>query len=112
MLRLPTDGPATGPLLDDVLAREGAAAIVAAIARALPPLAARLAAGRLHGDPEAIVGTNDSGDRQKALDVAARRRLSIIGPGGRGGYFFRRLSSRFSAARLPQRHFQPPSVRA
>ena len=71
MLRLPTDGPATGPLLDDVLAREGAAAIVAAIARALPPLAARLAAGRLHGDPEAIVGTNDSGDRQKALDVAA-----------------------------------------
>ena len=36
MLRLPTDGPATGPLLDDVLAREGAAVIVAAIARALP----------------------------------------------------------------------------
>lgn len=71
MLRLPTDGPATGALLDTVLAPGGAAAIVAAIARALPPLAARLAAGRLHGDPEAVIGTNDSGDRQKALDMAA-----------------------------------------
>ncbi|PRD40300.1 UNVERIFIED_CONTAM: fbp [Trichonephila clavipes] len=72
MLRLPNDGAATGTPLDEYLrARGGAAAIVAALAHALPPLADRLAAGRLHGDPEAIVGTNDSGDKQKALDVAA-----------------------------------------
>lgn len=72
MLRLPNDGAATGAPLDDYLrARDGVAAIVAALARALPPLSDRLAAGRLHGDPEAVVGVNDSGDRQKALDVAA-----------------------------------------
>jgi len=71
MLRLATDGVAQGPLLNDLLGHDGAPAIVGAIAAALPPLAARLAAGRLHGDPEAIVGTNDSGDKQKALDVAA-----------------------------------------
>lgn len=72
MLRLPNDGPATGALLNDYLARrDGPAAIVAALADALPPLAERLAAGRLHGDPAAIVGVNDSGDKQKALDVGA-----------------------------------------
>lgn len=72
MLRLPNDGAATGAPLDDYLHdKAGPAAIVAALAHALPPLADRLAAGRLHGDPEAVVGVNDSGDRQKALDVAA-----------------------------------------
>ncbi|MEE2862191.1 MAG: class 1 fructose-bisphosphatase [Pseudomonadota bacterium] len=71
MLRLPNDGPIQGPPLAGMLAGDGVSAIVLAIADALPPLAARLAAGRLHGDPEAVVGTNDSGDRQKALDVAA-----------------------------------------
>lgn len=72
MLRLPNDGPATGAPLDDHLRHKGGAAVlVAALAHALPPLADRLAAGRLHGDPEAVVGVNDSGDRQKALDVAA-----------------------------------------
>lgn len=71
MLKLPNDGPAQGRLLSDVLAGDGPAAIVLAIAEAQPPLAARLAAGRMHGDPEAIVGVNDSGDKQKALDVAA-----------------------------------------
>lgn len=71
MLKLPNDGPAQGRLLSDVLTGDGPAAIVLAIANAQPPLAARLAAGRMHGDPEAIVGTNDSGDKQKALDVAA-----------------------------------------
>ncbi|WP_265500378.1 class 1 fructose-bisphosphatase [Paracoccus beibuensis] len=71
MLRLPNDGPVQGAPLADMLADDGIPAIVLAIADALPPLAARLAAGRLHGDPEAIVGTNDSGDKQKALDVAA-----------------------------------------
>ena len=67
MLRLPGDHAATGRPLPEALAGDGPAAITLAIAQALPPLAARLAAGRLHGDPEAVVGTNDSGDRQKAV---------------------------------------------
>lgn len=71
MLRLPNDGPATGRPLAEVLTGDGAAAIVAAIAAALPALAQRLAAGKLHGDPAALVGVNDSGDQQKALDVGA-----------------------------------------
>ena len=78
MLRLPNDGPAQGPLLDDVLTGDGPAAIVLAIANAQPPLAARLAAGRMHGDPEAIVGVNDSGDKQKALDVAAHDHMIAV----------------------------------
>ncbi|TGN54390.1 fructose-1,6-bisphosphatase [Paracoccus liaowanqingii] len=78
MLRLPNDGAATGPLLADLLDPDGAPAIVRAIAEALPPLAARLAAGRLHGDPEAIVGINDSGDKQKALDVAAHDHMIAV----------------------------------
>lgn len=71
MLRLPNDGAPVGALLDDRLPDDGPAGIVRAIARAVPPLAQRLAAGRIHGDPTAIVGVNDSGDRQKALDVGA-----------------------------------------
>ena len=71
MLKLPADGPAKGARLRDVLTGEGPAAIVLTIAETLPALAARLAAGRLHSDPDAIVGVNDSGDKQKALDVAA-----------------------------------------
>lgn len=78
MLRLPNDGPAQGPLLDDVLTGDGPAAIVLAIANAQPPLAERLAAGRMHGDPEAIVGVNDSGDKQKALDVAAHDHMIAV----------------------------------
>lgn len=35
------------------------------------PLAHRLAQGCLPGNPSAIVGVNESGDKQKALDVAA-----------------------------------------
>lgn len=75
MLKLPDDGPARGRPLEEALPDDGPGAIAKAIFRALPPLAARLAAGRLHGDPDAIVGTNDSGDRQKALDVAAHDHL-------------------------------------
>ncbi|WP_108502889.1 class 1 fructose-bisphosphatase [Paracoccus indicus] len=71
MLHLPNDSAPTGPLLADMLSATGLEGVVLAIAQALPPLAQRLAAGRLHGDPDAIVGTNDSGDKQKALDVAA-----------------------------------------
>lgn len=51
--------------------RADLAAIIAAIANAAAPLADRLALGAIDGDPTAIVGTNDSGDSQKALDVAA-----------------------------------------
>lgn len=78
MLKLPNDGPASGRLLSDVLTGDGPAAIVHAIARAQPPLMERLAAGRLHGDPTEIVGVNDSGDRQKALDVGAHHHMIAV----------------------------------
>lgn len=78
MLILPADGPASGRLIADALTSDGPEQIVRAIAEALPPLAARLAAGRLHGDPEAIVGVNDSGDKQKALDVAAHDHMIAV----------------------------------
>lgn len=78
MLRLPNDQAAQGPLLAEALEGAPAGAVIAAIAGALPPLAARLAAGRLHGDPEAIVGTNDSGDKQKALDLAAHDHMIAV----------------------------------
>ena len=71
MLRLPNDGVPTGTPLEEYLPEDGAAGIVRAIARAIPPLAARLAEGRICGDPTAIVGINDSGDAQKALDLGA-----------------------------------------
>lgn len=72
MLRLPNDGAPRGRLLDAALAQQGEVArIVLAIAHAVPPLAQRLAEGRIYGDPTAIVGVNDSGDKQKALDVGA-----------------------------------------
>ncbi len=72
MLRLPLDGPPTGMLLDEFLSRSpGPADIVAAIAGAVPALAARLAAGRIPGDPTARVTANASGDTQKALDLGA-----------------------------------------
>lgn len=75
MLKLPNDGPATGRLLSQVLTGDGPAAIVLAIARAQPAVAQRLAAGRLHGDPTEIVGVNDSGDKQNALDVGAHHHM-------------------------------------
>lgn len=49
----------------------GAAAIVLALAQALPPLADRVSAEALRGEPGAIVGINKSGDEQKALDAEA-----------------------------------------
>lgn len=45
--------------------------ILRRIAHAVAPLSARLAMGRLAGDPSRIVGLNSAGDAQKALDVAA-----------------------------------------
>lgn len=72
MLQLPSDGALTGILLPAHLSAAGSVGgIVLALAGAVPALGARLAAGVLPGDPAAIVGTNDSGDKQKALDVGA-----------------------------------------
>ena len=78
MLKLPNDGPATGRLLSHVLTGDGPAAIVRAIAEAQPPLMQRLGAGRLHGDPTEIVGVNDTGDKQKALDVGAHHHMIAV----------------------------------
>lgn len=75
MLRLPNDAGPTGTPLESFLPQGGAGAVVLAIARAVPPLAARLAEGRIYGDPTAIVGVNETGDRQKALDLGAHRHM-------------------------------------
>ncbi|MBU2960000.1 class 1 fructose-bisphosphatase [Citreicella sp. C3M06] len=75
MLHLPNDCPSTAATLAEALPATGPARIVAAIAQALPALAARLAAGKLPGDPAAIAGTNESGDAQKALDLGAHDHL-------------------------------------
>ncbi|WP_240722441.1 class 1 fructose-bisphosphatase [Poseidonocella sp. HB161398] len=78
MLVLSHDGPSASETLEEFLSvRPGPSGLVAAIAAALPPLALRLAAGHLPGDPAALVGTNDSGDRQKALDVGAHDHLLL-----------------------------------
>ena len=75
-LFLPGDDPAaSSPTLVEWCAVQdadvGLTRIVQTIAAAAIPLARRLALATLPGDPAALVGTNDSGDRQKALDVAA-----------------------------------------
>jgi fructose-1,6-bisphosphatase I len=76
MLRLPNDGEAGGQPLDEYLSACGdPAGIVAAVAAAVPALALRLAQGRIPGDPTALVGTNDSGDAQKALDIGAHQHM-------------------------------------
>ena len=78
-LSLSGDAVITAPSLEAHLAtRSGNAAltgIACAIAHAAAPIAARLAQAGLPGDPAQIVGTNDSGDRQKALDRAAHEHL-------------------------------------
>ena len=79
MLTLPGDRASTAPTVADYLrqwagtdpARGAVAAVVVAVAEAAAPLARRLAAGALPGDPTRNVGTNKAGDAQKALDVAA-----------------------------------------
>jgi fructose-1,6-bisphosphatase I len=76
---LPNDTVSQAPNLQDWLKtwtqagadRADLARIITAIAEATGPLADRLALGAIDGDPTAIVGTNDSGDSQKALDVVA-----------------------------------------
>lgn len=82
-LTLDADGPIRATRLDAHLAdaagsdseRQALAALIAGIAAACVPIVKRLAAGLLPGDPSALVGTNESGDRQKALDVAAHLHL-------------------------------------
>lgn len=51
--------------------RRALAALLAAVAEGSIPLAGRLAQGHLTGDPTAVLGINESGDKQKALDMAA-----------------------------------------
>ncbi|WP_425101110.1 class 1 fructose-bisphosphatase [Tropicibacter sp. S64] len=78
-LALDRDEPITAQSLPEYLhhwagdddARQALAALVLAMADEAVPLALRLAQGSLPGDPTHIVGENDSGDRQKALDVGA-----------------------------------------
>jgi fructose-1,6-bisphosphatase I len=78
-LTLPQDTKISAPTLAHYLAqsageddtRKALAALLVALAEGSIPLAARLAQGHLTGDPTAVVGTNESGDRQKALDMAA-----------------------------------------
>jgi fructose-1,6-bisphosphatase I len=47
------------------------AKLIGIIAATAIPLGQRLALGAIPGNPAALVGTNESGDAQKALDVAA-----------------------------------------
>lgn len=82
-LTLPVDGATNAPNMADWLGqwagadptRRALADIILAVAKAAIPLADRLALGAMPGDPNTIVGTNDSGDAQKALDVAAHEHL-------------------------------------
>lgn len=82
-LILPTDSEGGEPTLGAWLAtwanedadRIALASLIKLVARASGPIAERLALGTLTGDPNAIVGINDSGDQQKALDVAAHKHM-------------------------------------
>ncbi len=58
--------------------RQALASLVEAIAYAAVPLAGRLALGRLPGDPAAHVGSNLSGDHQKAIDVGAHDHYATL----------------------------------
>ncbi|MEO9528192.1 class 1 fructose-bisphosphatase [Roseibium sp.] len=75
MLRLPDDRDSNAETLRTFLDRQpgngAAASVIMALADCTASIAERLALGSLPGDPGAVVGTNESGDRQKALDVAA-----------------------------------------
>jgi len=81
-LTLPGDHAVTAETLDAYIERADAPpalrAIVSALVAAQPPIADRLALGHLPGDPAEIVGTNDSGDAQKALDMATHHRMADV----------------------------------
>lgn len=78
-LILKDDGAICAPTLasfltnraDASLKSTALARLLEVIADASAPLATRLAQGRLSGDPNATVGVNESGDKQKALDMGA-----------------------------------------
>jgi fructose-1,6-bisphosphatase I len=94
-LILAHDRPNSAPTLTQHLkqragddeAKQSLAALIGALAQGSIPLAGRLALGHLTGDPTAILGTNESGDKQKALDMAAHDH-------------YVRLLSEFSVARI------------
>ncbi|TMV94067.1 class 1 fructose-bisphosphatase [Thioclava sp. BHET1] len=75
MLTLPNDRAPDGAFLHSRLPDEGASRIIRHISEALMPVADRLAAGLLPGNPAAIVGDNKSGDAQKALDIGAHEHM-------------------------------------
>jgi fructose-1,6-bisphosphatase I len=78
-LTLTVDGAITAPTLIAHLeawagedpGRRDLARLLIRLAEASIPLAARLAQGGLRGDPTEVIGTNESGDKQKALDMGA-----------------------------------------
>ncbi|MCC1481106.1 class 1 fructose-bisphosphatase [Roseibaca sp. Y0-43] len=81
-LHLPTDEPITAPTLAAFLQQHcGDAdlrALLVALAEGSKALAGRLAQGRLTGNPNAVVGTNQSGDTQKALDMGAHHHMLTV----------------------------------
>ncbi len=76
---LPNDNDRHIPTIDSYLAsiveanpdHAGLAKLISIIAATAIPLGQRLALGAIPGNPAAIVGNNESGDAQKALDVGA-----------------------------------------
>ncbi|AUG55946.1 class 1 fructose-bisphosphatase [Thalassospira marina] len=78
MLTLPTDRPSEAAILHACLPDGALGSLIDAIASALPAIAARLAAGKLPGDPAALCGENESGDAQKALDVGAHNHILAV----------------------------------
>lgn len=81
-LLLPGDGEITAPTLADHLETcgvgEGMRRLIEGIAAGSVPIARRLALGALTGDPTAIVGGNDSGDKVKALDQATHDHMVAV----------------------------------
>ncbi len=82
-LELAGDHPVKAPSLSQFLsewagADDGRCAltgVISSIAEAAVPLALRLALARLPGDPAAPLAENESGDVQKALDLAAHTHI-------------------------------------
>ncbi|MDZ5699648.1 class 1 fructose-bisphosphatase [Chelativorans sp. M5D2P16] len=82
-LELAGDRPVSAPPLSRFLSewagaddcRRALAGLVSTIAEAAMPLALRLAMARLPGDPAVPVAKNESGDVQKALDLAAHEHI-------------------------------------
>ena len=85
-LILDDDGAISAPTLatfltdrtDAAAARPALARLLEVIANASSPLATRLAQGRLPGDPTATIGVNESGDKQKALDMGAHHHYLAV----------------------------------